>query len=104
MAKSPTDQIAELRAELADVREDNAILRERLETALRDLRELQTERKTDAVEQKQQSQQIALLTQRLDDQVKRSDEADRRRWGMITLLVGAVMSLASGLIVSLTKK
>jgi chromosome segregation ATPase len=46
----------------------------------------------------------ALLKQRLDDQIKRLELWAGRLWGFIMLLVGAVLSLASGLIVTLTKR
>jgi chromosome segregation ATPase len=139
MAKSPAEQVAELRSDLTIVREDNAILRERLETLLRDVKELQGERKADAkelkdlrqenallrqhleavlrdvkelqgerkadsTEIKELRQENALLRQRLDDHFKRVDTWSGRLWALIVVLIGAVMSLASGLIISLNRK
>lgn len=49
-------------------------------------------------------QEIAVLRQQLQDHVAQYQEWDRRRWGLITVLIGAVFSLASGLIVTLAKK
>jgi chromosome segregation ATPase len=49
-------------------------------------------------------QETAVLKQQLQDHVARYQEWERRRWSLIVLLVGAVMSLASGLIVTLAKK
>lgn len=49
-------------------------------------------------------QETAVLKQQLQDHVAQYQEWDRRRWGLIVLLLGAVLSLASGLIVTLAKK
>ncbi|AMV27621.1 hypothetical protein VT84_24680 [Gemmata sp. SH-PL17] len=49
-------------------------------------------------------QETAVLKQQLQDHVAQYQEWDKRRWGLIVLLLGAVLSLASGLIVTLAKK
>lgn len=49
-------------------------------------------------------QENALLRQRLDDHLKRVELWDNRRWGLIVLMAGALLSLASGLIVTLARK
>lgn len=46
----------------------------------------------------------AALKQQLQDHVAQYQEGDRRRWGLIVMLIGAVLSLASGLIVTLARK
>lgn len=48
--------------------------------------------------------ECAVLRQRIDDHLKRFEERDRRVWGLVILLLGAVLSLASGLIVTLARK
>jgi hypothetical protein len=49
-------------------------------------------------------QENAVLRQLVQDHINQYQEWDRRRWGLITLLIGAVLSLASGLIVTLARK
>jgi len=49
-------------------------------------------------------QENAVLKQQLTDHVAQYQEWDRRRWGLIMLLIGAVLSLASGLIATLARK
>ena len=49
-------------------------------------------------------QEIALLRQKLDDHLKRVEVWSGRLWALITVLIGAVLTLASGLIVTLAKK
>ncbi len=48
--------------------------------------------------------ELALSRQRLDEHIKQVETWDARRWSVIMLLVGAVLSLASGLIVTLARK
>ncbi len=49
-------------------------------------------------------QQHALLLQKLDEQQKRLEKWDTRLWGVVAITIGAVLSLAAGLIVALTKR
>ena len=46
----------------------------------------------------------ALLTQRLDDHVRRAEVWGQRWWALVPLLVGAVLTLCSGLVVALARK
>jgi hypothetical protein len=46
----------------------------------------------------------SALKQQLQDHLAQYQEWDRRRWGLIVMLIGAVLSLASGLIVTLARK
>ena len=48
--------------------------------------------------------ETALLRQRLDEHLKRVEKWDTRFWGLIVVLVGALLSLSAGLIVVLVKK
>jgi ribosomal protein L16 Arg81 hydroxylase len=52
----------------------------------------------------QLSKEAAVLRQQMAEQTKRLDEWDRRLWGLVVVLIGAILSLASGLIVTLAKK
>ena len=45
----------------------------------------------------------AVLRQRLDDHLKRYEQWEARRWGLVMALVGAALSLAAGLIVTLAR-
>jgi len=46
----------------------------------------------------------ALLQQRHDDHVRRAEVWGQRWWALVLLLVGAVLSLCSALIVALARK
>jgi hypothetical protein len=46
----------------------------------------------------------ATLKQQLQDHIAQYQEWERRRWGLIVILISAVLSLASGLIVTLSRK
>ena len=70
-------------AEITELRKENADLRLQIAEARRE---------------------IDLLKQQLQEVVKKVDTADSRRWTLVLALFGAVMSLAAGLIVSLTRK
>ena len=48
--------------------------------------------------------QLALVRQKIDDHLKRMDVWGGRFWGLVVILIGAVMSLASGLIAALARK
>src|SRR5438128_213439 len=45
-----------------------------------------------------------LMKHRLDEQQKQLDKWDSRVWGLVIVLIGAILSLASGLIVALSRK
>lgn len=125
---TPTQQIAELR-------ENHAVLREGFDTLPRSVKELQDERKADAAERHETARlrqelletrkqldeerargrdrdrensefrtQLAALRQRSDDQTRQSEAWASRIWGVFVVLVGALLSLASGLIVTLARK
>lgn len=49
-------------------------------------------------------QDRAALRQRSDDQTRQTEAATARLWGLLTLCIGAALSLASGLIVTLARK
>lgn len=115
MAKSPTEQIRELRTEVELLRAGEANNRteiEELNNRLRreiEAREAADEKRRDDVAELRKEladarQEAAVLRQQLQDHVAQYQEWDRRRWGLFVLLIGAVMSLASGLVVTLAKK
>ncbi|MCI0642081.1 MAG: hypothetical protein L0Y72_10365 [Gemmataceae bacterium] len=47
---------------------------------------------------------LAITNQKLEEQAKRVEEWDRRWWGLIIVLIGALLSLGSGLIVLLARR
>ena len=104
MAGSPADKHRELTNALSTLteridqsREDSALLRRQLDEE----RALGRERDREIAALRQEN---ALLRQRLDDHLKRVETWSGRLWVLVTVLVGAVLSLASGLIVALAKK
>lgn len=97
MAKSPSEQLREIALELRTLRERDAT-RERDVVLLRE--EVVEERKARTSLEKEN----AVLKQLLQDHIKRVEVWDGRRWGLIVLLVGAVLSLSSGLVISLARK
>jgi hypothetical protein len=135
MAKSAAEQIAELRKEMSELRETNAVLLTRLEVFVKDFENLQTERKAEAAERQENARlrqeaaetrkllederargrerdrenndiraQLAALRQRSDDDTRRAEAWTNRIWGFFVVLIGAILSLASGLIVTLARK
>ena len=46
----------------------------------------------------------ATLRQQFQDHLTQYQETDRRRWGLMGLFIGAILSLGSGLVVALVKK
>jgi hypothetical protein len=111
LAISPTELIRELeKAQIASREVINPIQRELIEQ-----RAINRKREDEADAQRKENvelrkeiaelrQELALVRQRQDDRQKQSEEWGRRGWGLFTVLLGAVMSLASGLIVTLARK
>ena len=97
MAKSPSEQLRE-------VASDIKVLYERDENRRRELERLIAKYEAAQTELAAARQENAVLRQQLQDHISQYQEGDRRRWGLIMLLVGALLSLASGLIVTLAKK
>jgi hypothetical protein len=97
MAKSPTEQFRELSIQ-------HELLMERDANRHREVQELKVilEKERDA--RITSDRENAILRQQLQDHLTQYQEWDRRRWGLIVMLIGAVMSLASGLIVTLVRK
>ncbi|MBA4067008.1 MAG: hypothetical protein C0501_25520 [Isosphaera sp.] len=104
MAKSPTEQIRDLTVDIRvlEQRADN-LLEESKNQKANDLK-----RQDEVAELRRElaaaRQENAVLRQQFQDHLAQYQEWDRRRWGLIVLLIGTVFSLASGLIVTLAKK
>lgn len=49
-------------------------------------------------------QENAVLRQQLADHIKHTDLTDTRRWGVIMLVIGTVLSLVNGLVLAFGKK
>jgi hypothetical protein len=102
------EALHQLRVELRGLTERNAFqeretarLREEL---ARERGEREKEREARAALEKEH----AVLRQQLQDHIKQAELRDSRRWGLFIalagVLLGAVLSLASGLIVTLARK
>lgn len=97
MAKSAAEQVRELVTELR-------ILTERDENRRQDVERLVARLDRKDQEVADLRQENALLRQQLDDHLKRAEVWAGRLWTLVTVLVGALLTLASGLIVALNRK
>jgi chromosome segregation ATPase len=97
VAKSPTEQIRDL---VVDLR----VLSERDENRRRELERVILKSDSLQAEPAPLRQENASLKQQLQDHIAQYQEWDRRKWSLILMLIGAVLSLASGLIVTLARK
>ena len=104
MAKSPSEQIRALEGQLAT-------LTERLDNTRRENEELKQaitrlEERIARYDEKQNAAATKgeLTQQRLDDHIRRVEVWEGRGWGLLMLMAGALLSLASGLIVTLVTK
>lgn len=115
MAKSPADSITDLTAQVRVLEERDATRRTEMQEAKALLQRERDERT--AADEKHRAevadlrreladarQETAVLKKLLEEHIKKTDLADSRRWGLIILALGAIFSLASALIVSLTRK
>ena len=112
MPKSPTEQFKEIASSLATLTErldslrnqEVAQLRKQLDeehSAGRDRDRQLTEIRLENAALRQEN---AVLKQLVQDHIAQYQEWDRRRWALILALVVAILSLASGLIVTLVRK
>lgn len=92
-----TGTLSTLTARADQSHEESALLRKQLDEE----RAAGQERDRVIAELRQEN---ALLRQRLDDHLKRVEMWSGRFWMLVPVLVGAIFSLASGLIVVLAKK
>ena len=109
---TPTERNSELiqalERKLAAAQEREATFRRDLESA-QTLAEKQRGELTDLRrELAELRQETALLRQKIEDHLKRAETWDNRRWtvavGLVMAVLGAALSLASGLIVTLARK
>ena len=104
MAKSPNEQIRDLALELRALREREMALRDQFA----DLKAADEKRREETAALQRETaelrQENAILKQQLQDHIKQVELWDNRRWSLIVLLIGAVLSLASGLIATLARK
>lgn len=97
MAKSPSEQIRELAADIRVAQERDEQRRREVERVVAKVDVLQTEIAT-------LRQENAVLRQQLQDHIKHIELWSNRGWALIILLVSTVFSLASGLIITLARK
>jgi hypothetical protein len=104
VAKSPAEQIRELGLEVRAITEREAALRDHFA----DLKERDGKREKENLDLRRElaevRQENAVLSQQLQDHIRQVELWDSRGWSLIVLPVGAVMSLASGLIITLARK
>ncbi|MBX9580771.1 MAG: hypothetical protein K2X87_10730 [Gemmataceae bacterium] len=104
MAKSPTALIQEFAVEFRGAIERIEILTRTADEAKRERDEERAlGRERDRVNAELR-QEVALHRQQLQDHLKRVEVWSGRLWALVAVLVGAVMSLAGGLIIALAKK
>ncbi len=100
----PRPTIAEISAR-CDVLEERSTTRHaEIKELFNDDEKLLEEIKTLRVDLTEVQKDNALLRQRLDEHLTRVEKWDTRFWGLIVVLVGALLSLSAGLIVVLVKK
>ncbi len=97
MAQSLTERVREMQTAVR-------VLETRDQQREQDVSRLITLVESQRVELAASRQEDAVLRQRMDDQTKRADVWAGRAWALVTVLVGARLSLASGLIVTLARK
>jgi predicted nucleic acid-binding Zn-ribbon protein len=104
VAKSPSEQIRDLNLEVRAMAERESALRDHIT----DMKIRDAKRQDELVEVRNElallRQENAVLRQQLQDHIAQYQEWDRRKWALIVMLIGAVLSLASGLIVTLARK
>lgn len=90
--------------QLQTVREDAARSREEAAHTRRQLDEAREAGRLHVREIAELRQENAVLRQQFRDHLNRVETWSGRLWTLITVLVGAILSLASGLIIALSKK
>lgn len=115
MAKTPTDHIRDLTAQVRVLEDRDATRRADLDELKARLQQEIDERKTAEVKNREEFAQLhrelaearqenAVLKQQLQDHIKHTELSDSRRWALILAFVSALLALASGLIVALARK
>ena len=100
----PRPTIAEVSAR-CDVLEERSTTRHaEIKELFKDDEKLLDEIKTLRVDVTEMQKEIALFRQRLDEHLKRVEKWDTRFWGLIVVLMSALLSLSAGLIVVHVKK
>ena len=119
MAKSPAEQFRDLSVQIGVLQEQDNTLQAQLAELKGKLRTEYEERRASELKHQDEMTQLrrelaearqenAVLKQQLQDHIKNTELSVTRRWalivGVIITLLGAALSLASGLIVALTRK
>jgi chromosome segregation ATPase len=97
MAQSPAERHREVTNTLST-------LTERIDNVRNQIRDLHSFRDRSADDLNGLRRELDMLKQRLDDHLKRMEVWSGRLWALVVVLIGAVLSLASGLIVTLARK
>jgi hypothetical protein len=104
VAKSPTEQIRDLALEVRALRERDGFHEREIQRIREDLGHERSEREQEREARAALEIEHAALKQQLQDHLKQVELWDNRRWGLFVLLIGTVLSLASGLIVTLARR
>ena len=115
MAKSLTEQVRELTTDLRVLESTNESLRAQLvdlknadqkqQAETTELRKENAELRRELAELKQETTNaITAIKQQLQDHLAQYQEWDKRRWGLIVMVFGAVLSSLLGLFVTLVRK
>jgi hypothetical protein len=104
VAKSSAEQFRDMAIQIEILRERDAARVRELKDLSDDSSDLETELTKERDARQRLELEVASLKQQLQDHVKHTELSDTRRWSLILALLGAVLSLASGLIVALARK
>jgi hypothetical protein len=103
MAKSPTEQFRDLALELRARKERDAARERELARLQDELSELNADLAKEREARIGLQVENSALKQQFHDHLAQYQEWDKRRWGLIVLVFGAVLSSVLGLIVARAK-
>lgn len=103
-----TTNVSLLNEQIANHRRETAMLGQeidRLKAEVAGLRsDIVTEHQVHEQKVAELRQELAILKQRFEDHLRRVETWGQRIWGFVPLLIGALLSLSAGLIVTLARK
>jgi chromosome segregation ATPase len=98
------DLFAVVSTEARDLRRDLTRADEQLAAARKQIDEERSQARNRDEAVATLRQELAVLRQRFDDQARSHEVWANRAWGFFVVLIGAALSLASGLIVTLARR
>lgn len=100
MAKSPAERWQELNVEVGILRDRDATRLNDISLLRGELKDLEDELKDERNARQRLENELIALKQQLTDHLAQYQERDKRRWGIFGILIGALLSLASGLVIA----